>query len=193
MLIDFHREYPDILVKVQIENRAVDLVHREADIALRLGEPSQPDLIARRLLSVGFGLYASKKYLDNAPPVSSEADLPRHKMVALDTALARGVNFEMTFGNQNLPEGDYTYLTNSPAAQLSAVQAGFGIGAISHRWAMMSGELQRVLPDYTAAELDLWLVTHEELRHSARMRVIFDFIAERVLADKVLFETGAPD
>jgi DNA-binding transcriptional LysR family regulator len=82
------------------------------------------------------------------------------------------------------------YLTNSPAAQLSAVQSGFGIGVLSHRWAAMAGNLTRLLPDYTAAKIELWLVTHEELRHSARIRAVSDFIAERVLADAILFESG---
>ena len=191
VLIDFHRQYPEILVKVQIENRAVDLVHREADIALRLGEPTQPDLIARRLVTVGFGLYASDAYLRDAEPIGSLDDLPRHKFVGLDTSLSK-VNFELAFATEAVLGGEYAYLTNSPAAQLAAVRAGFGIAAISHRWAAMAGDLQRVLPDYTSAEVDLWLVTHEELRHSARMRVIFDFIADKVLADKALFETGTP-
>ncbi len=86
--------------------------------------------------------------------------------------------------------GNYVYLSNSSAAQLSAVQAGFGIGILSHRWAAIAGKLTRVLPDYTAAAIDLWLVTHEELRHSARIRAVFDFIAERALADTDLFERG---
>ena len=73
------------------------------------------------------------------------------------------------------------------------MQAGLGLGAISNRWAAIAGDLVRVLPNYIAAEIGLWLVTHEELRHSARMRVIFDFIAERVIADRALFEKGLPD
>lgn len=193
VLMDFHRQYPEILVRVQIQNRAVDLVHREADIALRLGEPRQPNLIARRLLTVGFGLYASDSYLKAAPPINSQDDLSQHKLVGLDTSIARGVNFELAVAPEEVPQGNYVYLTNSPAAQLGAVQAGFGISALSHRWAAMAGGLTRVLPDVTAAEIDLWLVTHEELRHSARMRLIFDFIAERLLADKELFEHGPTD
>jgi hypothetical protein len=49
-----------------------------------------------------------------------------------------------------------------------------------------------VLPDYEAAKLELWLVSHEELRYSARIRAVSDFIAERLEADRDLFETGGP-
>lgn len=189
VLFDFHQQYPEIVVKVQIESRAVDLIHREADIALRLGRPTQADLIARRLVNVGFGLYASRSYLDRAKPLRSVDDLADHQLVGLDMNRER-INAAEAFPATQPLEGNYVYLTNSPAAQLSAVQAGFGIGVLSHRWAAMVGNLTRLLPDYTAAKIELWLVTHEELRHSARIRAVSDFITERVLADATLFESG---
>jgi DNA-binding transcriptional LysR family regulator len=189
VLLDFHHSYPEILLKVQIENRAVDLVRREADIALRLSQPTQPDLIARRLVTVGFGLYASERYLRHAPPLNSVEDLHAHQLVGLQAA-GVGMNSPLMFpASQALP-GNFVYLSNSSAAQLSAVQAGFGIGILSHRWAGIAGKLTRVLPDFTAATIDLWLVTHEELRHSARIRAVFDFIADRARADAQLFEHG---
>jgi DNA-binding transcriptional LysR family regulator len=189
VLLDFHVRFPEIVLKVQIENRAVDLIRREADIALRLGQPAQPDLIARRLVTVGFGLYASKGYLRRAPPLNSLEDLHAHQLVGLQAA-GVGMNSAQMFPSSQPLTGNFVYLSNSSTAQLSAVQAGFGIGVLSHRWAAIAGRLTRVLPDYTAAEIDLWLVTHEELRHSARIRAVFDFIAERALADKHLFERG---
>ena len=110
-------------------------------------------------------------------------------MVALHSS-SPGVNIRTAFPSEEPLPGKYVYLTNSPAAQLAAVQAGSASAQFptaGRRWrATWCG----VLPDYTAAQIDLWLVTHEELRHSARMRVVFDFIAEKVVADKVLFETG---
>ncbi len=190
VLLDFHASYPEIRLKVQIENRAVDLIRREADIALRLGQPTQPDLIARRLVTVGFGLYASKGYLRRAPALNSLEDLQAHQFVGLQAAGA-GMNSPLTFpASVLLQEGNYVYLSNSSAAQLGAVQAGFGVGILSHRWAAIAGKLTRVLPDYTAGAIDLWLVTHEELRHSARIRAVFDFIADRAIADTDLFERG---
>jgi DNA-binding transcriptional LysR family regulator len=192
VLLDFHRQYPEILVKVHIDNRPVDLIHREADLALRLGEPSQPDLIAKKLVTIGFGLYASEEYLKNSAPLGQFEDLAQHKLVGLDMSDSR-ISFELAFPSSKPLPGDYTYLSNSPAAQMSAIQAGFGIGAVSHRWAAMEGDLVRILPDYTAAEIDMWLVTHEELRHSARIRAIFDFISDRVREDQTLFEKGVPD
>jgi len=190
VLRDFHDRYPEILLKVQIENRAVDLIRREADIALRLGQPVQPDLIAKKLVTVGFGLYASQRYLRDAPPLEALEDLHAHKLVGLQAAGVGMQGLPLFPSGQPLP-GTFVYLSNSSAAQLSAVQAGLGIGILSHRWAGIAGKLTRVLPDFTAASIDLWLVTHEELRHSARIRAVFDFIAERAQADAELFARGA--
>lgn len=191
VLLDFHARYPDIGLKVQIDGRAVDLIRREADIALRLGQPVQPNLIARRLLTVGFGLYANEAYLSRTAPVNALEDLHTHKLVGLQApgaTLSSGLFLPSS--TEALP-GKLVYLTNSPSAQLSAVQQGFGIGILSHRWVSVTGGLTRVLPDYTPMTIDLWLVTHEELRHSARIRAVFDFLAERALADAQLFEWGA--
>jgi len=190
VLYDFHRAYPEIVVKVQIENRAVDLLHREADIALRMGQPAQGALIARRLVTVGFGLYASPAYLERAGVPATVEDLAQHEMVALDTLGTRGDAGYALPGGDPLP-GNYVYLTNSPGAQMAAVRAGFGIGPLSHRWTASTGGLTRVLPDFTPLAMDLWLVSHEELRYSARIRAVSDFIAARVLNDAGLFEHGA--
>ena len=188
-LFAFHQLYPDIVVNMQIASRAVDLVHREADIALRLGRPTQPDLIARRLVTLGFGLYASQAYLDRTDPVKSIDSLANHQLVGLNTDRTPNEPITAFPTKENIP-GHYVFVTNSPTAQVSAVHAGFGIGILSNRWAATVRGLHRVLPDYTAAEMELWLVTHEELRHSARIRAVTDFVAERIIADAALFSTG---
>ena len=189
VLHDFHQLYPQIVIKVQIESRAVDLLHREADLALRLGRPTQPSLIARHLVDVGFGLYASPRYLEQRGTPATLEELRDHDMVGLYLTQGRLV-LERAFPTEERLPGNYVYLSNSPTAQLAAVAAGFGIGVISRRWASMRGGLVPVIPDYTAARLELWLVSHEELRYSARIRAVSDFIAERLEADRSLFELG---
>ena len=191
VLFDFHQLYPDITVSVLIESRTVDLIHREADIALRLGRPKQPDLIARRLVNIGFGLYAAQRYLDSAGPVSSIDDLDKHQFVVLETHGTDAKQPKVIAGIGKIIRNP-VYFTNSPAAQLSAVSAGFGIAVLSHRWAATQPLLRRVLKDYTPLEVELWLVSHEELRHSARIRAVSDFIADRVIADAALFAGGNP-
>lgn len=190
-LVAFRRRYPDITLNIRVDNRSMDLLRREADIALRLGEPTEPELIARRLVSVGFGLYAAPSYLDRAPPLESLEDLANHDLIALETV---GSPPHLVPGNESLdlPTGRYVLTTNSPAAQISAARAGYGVAVLSHRWVTMQGGLLvALLPGRNIHETTLWLVTHEELRHSARIRAVSDFLTERVLANKEQFEGHA--
>lgn len=186
-LREFHKRHPDIVLNVRVDNRSMDLVRREADIALRLGRPTEPDLIARFLVNIGFGLYASESYLRNKPELQSLDDLVDHDVIAIYGP--RGVP-HLTFNSdaQEPSPGKIVFATNSPAAQISAARSGYGIAAISHRWAAMYNELKPVLPDLTVAETQMWLVTHEELRHSARIRAVSDFLAERILLNKQHFQ-----
>ena len=188
-LTAFHRDYPDITLNLLIESRSVDIVLREADIALRLVEPSQPDLIARRLVKVGFGWYAQRDYLRRAAPIKSERDLAAHDVIGF---LHAGNPMQVLPGASHALDdiGRFSVVTNSPAAQISAVRSGYGIGALSHRWATMFPELVNVLPGQNVAEKDMFIVTHEELRHSARIRAVYDFLTERVLAAEETFANG---
>ncbi|MEM7611875.1 MAG: LysR family transcriptional regulator [Pseudomonadota bacterium] len=189
VLFAFKQQYPDITINLLIESRAVDIVQREADIALRLGEPTQPDLIAKRLVQIGFGWYASPKYLAGRPAIAEETDLAQHQVVGLQFA---GEPPRVTPGRTHALDttDNFALITNSPAAQLSAVRAGYGVGAISHRWAAMYPELERVLPEHNVGEATMWIVTHADLRHSARIRAVYDYLVERVREAEHTF-TGA--
>jgi DNA-binding transcriptional LysR family regulator len=185
-LYEFHRQYPEIVLNIHVDNRPMDLLRREADIALRLGQPTGQELIAKHLVTVGFGLYAAQRYLDSAEPIRSLDDLRNHAFIGLYGA----------DGRPQLSLGDYdgvdfpvrmVVVTNSPSAQISAAGAGYGIAVLSHRWVSMRGDLVPVLPDVTVQEADMWLVTHEELRHSARIRAVSNYLSERVLASKEQF------
>lgn len=185
-------KYPDIQVELNIESRTVDLLGREADLALRFGRPSQLDLITRKLTDIEFGVYASKRYLHGVGAIKLVEDLQRvswvrgdfsadHKDVAMDL-------FKRNHPEAFSPEVDSISMrTNSPTAQLASVQAGIGVGLLSHRWASNDDELVNLLPSLVAVNYELWLVTHEGLRHSARIKAVADHIAEAALRDRHLF------
>ena len=184
-MMDFHLRYPDIQIFIQVENSAVDLLHREADIALRLGRPTEPDLIARRLVTVGFGLYASDRYIERHGELTALDQLGQHKLVGLATADGH-INLNP---GADMPgsAGQLVFVSNSPAAQIAAARAGYGVAVLSHRWASMYPELKHLIPHYTASEAEMWLVTHEELRHSARIRAVCDFLTERIVSSQAAF------
>ncbi len=181
--------YPDITVRLNIESRTVDLVGREADIALRLGRPSQLDLVVRPLATLGFGLYAHPDYLTQCGPIRTPDDLDNLDWVATEMD-GQTPAFVRDFFAQFDVDRRYAILTNSLAAQVRAVKAGLGIGVLSHRWASLAGNLVRVLPDLEVSTIELFLVSHEDLRHSARIRAVADYILDVARRDANLFRYG---
>jgi DNA-binding transcriptional LysR family regulator len=189
VLADLQRQHPEIYIDLKIESRSADLVQREADIALRMGRPTQPDLIARKLADVGFGFYASRGLLATLPPINEVSDLNERPWVR-GIFTRQGDDLLNRFFADHDIQCRVVLNTNSPAAQLRAVQHGIGFGVLSHRWARQEPELVRILPEQSAATVALWLVTHEDLRHSARLRAVADHIAAAARRDEALFISG---
>jgi len=188
-LASFQREHPNIEIHFLVQNARVDLLRREADIAVRLGRPRQSDLVARRVGDLALGLFASTTYLDEVGRPERVEDLSEHRGVAFDENMASvGAAHWM---QDNLGRARIVYRANSLQAQLAAIRAGYGIGAQACFIAGPHRELERVLPE-RVRKIDLWLVTHPGLRRSARIRSVFDFLAERFAASADLFAGGAP-
>jgi DNA-binding transcriptional LysR family regulator len=187
-LAAFQAANPAIEIDVLIQNEAVNLLRREADIALRLGRPRQPDLVGRKLAVLAFGLYASQAYLDRHGRPARQEDLQSHRAVVFDEA--RQDRGYAPWLEPLLSAGSVAYRTNSLQAQLAAMRAGYGIGAASRFIAERRAGLERVLPELETS-LDVWLVTHSGLRRSARIRAVVDFLAQRLSAARAAF-AGQP-
>jgi DNA-binding transcriptional LysR family regulator len=194
-LAGFQRAHPDIEIQFLIRNTNVNLLEREADIAVRLGRPRQIDLVARKVGDLAYGLYAAKSYLDARGRPRDDEDLRGHQAVVFDELLRHaklGVWLEASLGPARI-----VYRSNSLQAQLSAMRAGYGIGAQAHFIASRRTELERLLPE-RALLLDIWLVSHPGLRRSARMRAVYDFLLERfevarcALAGEVAVDAPCP-
>ncbi len=189
---EFHARYPDIVIHLTIEARTANLVRREADIALRFGGPgNQATTLARRGLTMGFGFYAAQSYLDRRGAPESLTELADHDTVW--ASFGTGAIWPSEINGAPVTPGRIVFDTNSPGAHIAAVEAGWGIGALSHRWAAEKGRLVRLLPDISAMTLELWLVTHRELRTSARLRAVFDFLVEAMARDSGFLERGELD
>ncbi|MFV8816858.1 LysR family transcriptional regulator [Haliea sp. E17] len=192
VLAEFKRKYPEITIDLRIEARNVDLVQREADIALRMGRPTQPALIVRKLATVGFGLYASSDYLEGFGAVNGIGDLDNadwvhgHFSERVDDVL-------LEFLSRHQLSHRIGLSTNSPAAQIEGVRRGMGFGLLSHRWATIYPDLRQVLPDLSMQRMELWLVTHEDLRHSARIKAVADHIAESARRSSPALAGEAPE
>ncbi|MFQ5534910.1 MAG: LysR family transcriptional regulator [Sphingomonadales bacterium] len=177
-LMEFRDRYPGIRIELISDNTAANLMRREADIAIRMFRPRQAELIARRIGTIAYGLYASTEYLRRHGTPENIASLRQHYAVAPDESLVQlskesWQRFERMFGERRV-----AYRSNSFLAQLNAVRAGFGIGAFACPMVKRDPDLVRLLESEMQFVNEMWLVAHSELRRNARIRAVYDFLAE---------------
>ncbi len=173
LLADFHELHPGVVIELGLSNRPEDLLHREADIAVRMMRPTQTGLRARRVGSIGGGLYAHRRYLQrHGEPLSLGA--PGHSAVGFDRddAPVRAI----ANPDPRIARELFSFRSDSDLAQLAAIRAGFGIGWIQHGLARRDPNLVHVLERTVDFRLEVWVVMHEDLKASRRMRLMFDHL-----------------
>jgi molybdate transport repressor ModE-like protein len=175
MLAGFHEAYPDVSIELALSNRMEDLLHREADIAVRMVRPTQAALLAKRVGAIRLGLYAHRSYIE-AHGLPARLDDPRFAAIGFDRDPAavramrdRQLNFERE---------SFAFRSDNDLAQLAAVRAGFGIGAAHTGIAARDPDLVPVLQDQFRYEMEVWVAMHEDLKTSRRMRLMFDWLVE---------------
>ncbi|MDG2536068.1 LysR family transcriptional regulator [Dyella jiangningensis] len=176
ILAVFRERHPGIVIELVLSNEASDLLRRDADIAVRMVQPTQDALVARHVGRIELGLFAHRRYLDAHGQPSTLADLAGHALIGFDT--------ERPYIRRLRPEGlpytreHFALRTDSDLAALAAMRAGFGIGVAQANLARRDPQLVRLLPDQLSLPLETWVVMHEDLRLSLRVRRLFDHLVE---------------
>ncbi len=184
----FRESHPDILIEAGIAMHEANLAQREADIALRwMGPGTQNSLIGRKVVTFGFGLYASPQYLERFGAPKSLAEVADHDGV---TTTMDGEDLlwkNITNGQAVMPRR-FAFRSDSIEAHKRAIEAGCGIGPMPH-CGIDRMDIVRVLPDFEVC-VDLWVVAHEDLKKSTRIRAAFDYLIEALQADAGHFRYG---
>ncbi len=176
-------KHPDLRLEIHLDNAPVNLLRREADIAMRLSRPSTPDLIARKIGELSFGLFASRGYCEEHGEPKSLAELANHSLV--DVVLSQAAP-DQAWHRVLDGEPRIAFSTNSTIAQFAAVRAGYGVTMLPRYVRHYCDDLIEVVPGTIWRRRELWLVAHMDLRTSSRIRVVFDAIAELCAADPSL-------
>ncbi len=181
-LQSFLEKYPDVTMSLLLDDADLDLAMREADVAIRMHAPKQPDLVQRHLMQIHWLVVAHPDYLARAGTPTRPEELDDHKLIL--------------FGDYRPPVEDINWLAeagrrvgsprrallevNSMQAMAMAIRSGLGVGVLPD-W--MTGELDgltRLLPDLKAPKVDMFFVYPEELRNSKRVAVFRDFLLARL-------------
>jgi DNA-binding transcriptional LysR family regulator len=178
----FLAQYPDVTMTLLLDDTDLDLAMREADVAIRMHPPKQPDLVQRHLMQLTWVVVASPEYLkQNGTPQRPE-DLDDHKLIL--------------FGDYRPPVPDINWLAeagrragsprrpllevNSLHAMALAIRSGLGIGVLPDWMTDDLVGLTRLLPELKSPKVDVFFVYPEELRNSKRVAVFRDFLLARL-------------
>jgi DNA-binding transcriptional LysR family regulator len=170
---------PGIDIELIASDTESNLKRREADIAIRGFRPTQPDLVTRRLPDVDGHLYAAPSYLDELGRPDSPSDFDAADFIAfigthamLSLLNARG--FRLTTRN-------FPVITESSIVQWERVKQGVGVGIMPARVGDAEPAVRRALPGLEAFTGQLWLVAHQEVRTSRRVKLVFDFLVSELV------------
>ncbi len=174
--------YPNLSIDLILEERVLDLPMREADVAIRMKEPSQADLVRRRLMDVKIKFFASRAYLDRYGEPKQIADLGKHRLISQRSASAQvsaAVNWMAPFLSVDRPS---LLTVNNYFGILQSVLNDLGIGALPDYVATDFPELVNVLPDEESGMIPVYLAYPQELRTSKRVAAFRDFMLEEIMA-----------
>jgi DNA-binding transcriptional LysR family regulator len=180
ILAGLRRRHPALALELVVSNEAQDLLRRDADVAVRMFDPVQAALLARRVGRVELGLHATPGYLAGRGRPAALAELPGFDFIGYDRetpALRAMVRTHP--GLAGLDRAGFALRTDSDLAQLAAIRAGFGVGICQ---VGLANGLVRLLADQFALWLPVWVVMHEDLRGSPRCRAVFDALAAGLAA-----------
>ncbi|ALG90576.1 MULTISPECIES: LysR family transcriptional regulator [Actibacterium] len=176
-----YEKYPDLKIDLMLEERVLDLPMREADVAIRMKEPSQADLIRRRLMTVRMRLYASPEYLAERGTPETMEDFTTHRLICQNTSapqVGAGAALVRELMMRDIPS---TLTVNNYFGVLQGVINGLGIGVLPNYLTEDFPALVRVLPELESNEVPVFLAYPEELRQSQRIAAFRDFVTEEII------------
>ncbi|MCD2166113.1 LysR family transcriptional regulator [Comamonas koreensis] len=172
LLAQLQDTYPDLTVELVLTSRVQDLLQREADIAVRMTQPRQEQLIARRVGVIPLGLHAHKRYLKKHGTPASLADLAQHALIGFDeeTPFVRAARKAFPIWSRE----NFALRTDNDMAQMALIRAGYGIGVCQVNLAARDPNLVNILPGNIPLSLETWITMHEDLRNNPSCKVTFD-------------------
>lgn len=178
ILAKMQQALPGVQVELVSSNAVSNLLRREADIALRMVQPDQSTLVAKKVAKVTLGAYAHRDYLRRRGTPRQLADLLAHDVIGAD----RDETFLKGFAQAGFPvtKEAFAFRTDDLVAYWQAVRAGVGIGFIADYLAATDPQVVPVVPMLKIPPLPIWLTVHREIRTSRRIRAVYDFLAQQL-------------
>lgn len=176
LLFKFQKLYPQIKIELSISDKLDNLLKREADLAIRMAAPKQEALITKKIGLSPVGLYAHKKYVKKYGLPETLQDLDKHKIIGADSSQS----FLSAMSSIGVNRDQLSYRSDNQIALLNLIRNAVGIGAMQRQIAIKEKTLVPVLEKEVSFPLPIFLVMHEDLKTSRRIRLLFQFLSDEL-------------
>lgn len=178
LLSQLRQKLSSVQIELVSSNEVSNLLRREADIAVRMVQPDQASLVAKRIGKVNIGAYAHRSYLQRAGAPREPLDLLKHALIGGD----KNEDVIRGFAAMGYPvqREQFAFRSDDLMAHWHAVRSGLGIGFVSDFLARTDPDVTALLPMLKIPPLPVWLAVHREIRTSKRIRAVYDFLAEKI-------------
>lgn len=176
ILVALREAEPTIQIEIVASDLAQNLLRRDADIAIRMFDPTQNALIARKLGEAPIGLFGARAYFTRRGRIEVMEDLLAHDLIGFDRSDAI-ITAYATHGHF-VARDDFPVRCDDQMVYWNLLLAGAGIGFAQILLAGRHPELEQVEIGIRVPHMPVWLVMHEEVRTNARIRCVADFLAE---------------
>lgn len=179
---EFVELFPDVQLELILDDEELDLGMREADIAIRVRQPIQPDLIQRKLFSIHFHLYAAASYVKRFGSPETIADLDNHRIVTFGVrapTYLRDMNWLEIAGREGDVPRKPVLRINNVVAMKRAIERGIGIGMLPDYLMDTQTDLVPLIPEAEVPSFDCYFAYPEEMRNTARVKVFRDFLISK--------------
>lgn len=183
-LSKLYEQYPDLTIDLMLEEKVLDLPMREADVAIRMKEPSQADLVRKRLMNIRMRLYASPQYIIKHGAPEQIEEICQHRLICQNPRSAQVSSGLALLQRLMTYEVSSMLTVNNYFGVLQSVIHGLGIGVLPDYVTQDFAGVVRVLPDVESVEVPVYLAYPEELRHSQRIAAFRDFVEAEILATR---------
>lgn len=179
---EFLEIHPEINLQLILTNEELDLTTRQADCAIRLRQPQQPDLIQRKLFTVHLHLFASPSYLKKYGEPKSLDDLDKHRIITFGEPVSHWLRDLNQLESLGLPEGARRTVSMQINDLLSikrTVQLGAGIAMLPDYMLADDSGLVQVMPDLEPPSFDTYFCYPEAMKGQAKLKVFRDFLLSK--------------
>ncbi len=180
---EFVERYPHIDLTLILSDHDLDLTLREADVAIRVTPPTQPDLIRRSLMTIHFHVFGSTEYLKKHGIPKTAKDLDKHRLIVFGDEFRPQLpvsQWLLTAEADPAKPRRPMLRVNSVYGIYQAMRSGLGLAVVPDYMSEKVSDVVRVLPEFEGGAVDAYFVYPEALRHSARVGVFREFLLQKI-------------